>query len=160
MYVEYGPIKLWMHADDIGITAIDFVTCEPVTETDFSEMAKKHLNLAKNELIDYFKGTLQTFTVPIHFLKGTIFQQKVWQGLLTIPYGEIKNYQDIAILVDSPKAQQAVGQANRNNPIPIIVPCHRVIGKNGKLTGYSGNSPEGLVIKQFLLDIEKEEVLK
>lgn len=153
MYLSFGQIDLWITADDLGITAIDFTQKED-TDLALTPLASQHLKLVEEELTAYFNGELQTFTVPIHFTKGTDFQIKVWQSLIEIPYGEIKSYQDIAIMVGSPQAQQAVGQANRHNPIPIIVPCHRVIGKNGKLVGYSGNSEEGLLTKQFLLDLE------
>ena len=154
MFVTHGPINLWLTADDIGITQIDFVQEKPA-DAQLTEKQVAHLNLAKKELQAYFTKDLTEFTVPLHFLRGTEFQRRVWHSLTLIPYGEIKSYQDVAILANSPKAQQAVGQANRMNPIPIIVPCHRVIGKNGKLVGYSGNSEEGLIIKQFLLDLEK-----
>lgn len=154
MFVTYGPISLWLTADDIGITQIEFVTSKPA-DLSLTKNQLSHLNLAKKELLAYFSGDLQDFSVPIHLVKGTDFQKRVWHSLRCIPYGEIKNYQEIAVAVNSPKAQQAVGQANRMNPLPIIIPCHRVIGKNGKLVGYSGNSEQGLIIKQFLLDLEQ-----
>ena len=153
MYLSYGPMKLWLKADDYGITNIDFVDA-PLKDVEHSKKTQEHLTNAKKELLAYFEGNLTTFNTPIHFKTGTSFQHKVWQALIEIPYGDIKSYQDVAIMIDSPKAQQAVGQANRNNPIPIIVPCHRVIGKSGKLVGYSGNNPNGLEMKQFLLDLE------
>ena len=85
---------------------------------------------------------------------GTTFQQEVWQALTAVPYGETCSYLAIAEKIHRPKAVRAIGQANRNNPLPIIVPCHRVIGKNGKLVGYSGSTEEGLKIKERLLAIE------
>ena len=97
----------------------------------------------------YLRGELQHFTVPLR-LHGTDFQRKCWQALLDIPYGQTASYQDIAIAVGSPKAVRAVGGANAANPIPIIVPCHRVIGKSGKLIGFGG----GLTLKEKLLSIE------
>ncbi|HCM90068.1 MULTISPECIES: methylated-DNA--[protein]-cysteine S-methyltransferase [Vagococcus] len=154
MYLEFGTIKLWLRADDEGITHIDFIEA-PLQDAKLTKMASQHLTLAKEELTAFFNGTIVSFTVPLHITEGTVFQRKVWQALQTIPYGEIRNYQEIAILADSPKAQRAVGQANRKNPIPIIIPCHRVIGKNGKLVGYSGNSPEGIAIKNQLLSLER-----
>lgn len=154
MYLEFGAIKLWLRADDEGITHINFVEA-PLQESELTEIAKQHLNLAKEELTNFFNGTLFSFTVPLHITEGTLFQRKVWQALQTIPYGEIRNYQEIAVLANSPQAQRAVGQANRKNPISIIIPCHRVIGKNGKLVGYSGNSPEGIAIKHQLLSLER-----
>lgn len=160
LYFSYGPIHLLIKANNQGITNIDFVSEEETNsalQSGFSKETTQHLNHAVRELNAYFKGEIDHFTVPTDFQIGTSFQQKVWLALTRIPFGEIRSYQDIAIAVDSPKAQQAVGQANRRNPIPIIIPCHRVIGKNGQLTGYSGNSEEGLMIKQFLLDLEHKK---
>ena len=155
MFFTYGPIKILITASNKGITNIDFIDdifpLEPTTEKQ-----KEFLLQAHKELDDYFNRRLTHFSVPIDFQMGTPFQQRVWQALQLIPYGSITYYQDIAKTIDSPKAQQAVGQANRKNPVPIIIPCHRVIGKNGKLTGYSGNSEQGLLIKQFLLDLEQK----
>jgi len=82
---------------------------------------------------------------------GTAFMQKVWNALLTIPYGETRSYKEIAIAVGNSKACRAVGMANNRNPISVVIPCHRVIGANGKLVGYGG----GLDIKSYLLDLEK-----
>ena len=104
---------------------------------------------AEKELREYFEGTRKVFTVPLS-LKGTPFQMKVWEELRKIPYGETLSYGQIAENVGNPKAARAVGMANNKNPIMIIVPCHRVIGKNGKLVGYAG----GVDIKEKLLKIE------
>lgn len=105
---------------------------------------------AVSQLTQYFEGRLKQFNLDLQ-PKGTAFQKQVWQALLTIPYGTTVTYGEIAERIDNPKAFRAVGLANRSNPIPIIIPCHRVIGKNGKLTGFAG----GLDIKQALLDLEK-----
>jgi methylated-DNA-[protein]-cysteine S-methyltransferase len=105
---------------------------------------------AVSQLSEYFDGRLKQFNLDLE-PKGTDFQKQVWQALLTIPYGTTVTYGDIAEQINNPKAFRAVGFANRCNPIPIIIPCHRVIGKNGKLTGFAG----GLDIKQALLDLEK-----
>ncbi|WP_146492928.1 methylated-DNA--[protein]-cysteine S-methyltransferase, partial [Vibrio cyclitrophicus] len=94
-------------------------------------------------------GEAIQFSVPIA-AKGTPFQQSVWQALTTIPYGETWSYAQLADAIGNPKAVRAVGLANGKNPVSVIVPCHRVIGKNGKLTGYAG----GVVRKQRLLVIE------
>ena len=101
------------------------------------------------ELSEYFSGIRHTFSLPLD-LHGTTFQLAVWQELLRIPYGETRSYQDIAVEIGRPQATRAVGGANGANPVPIIVPCHRVIGKNGTLTGYSG----GLDVKTTLLQLE------
>lgn len=102
------------------------------------------------ELSQYFAGETFTFSLPIA-AKGTEFQMSVWQALLAIPYGETWSYQQIADFIGNPKAVRAVGLANGKNPVSVIVPCHRVIGKNGKLTGYAG----GVETKQKLLELEQ-----
>ncbi len=104
-----------------------------------------------SQLEDYFDGRLKQFSVTCS-LKGTDFQQKVWKALRTIPYGKTVSYGDIAKQIGKPNASRAVGAANGQNPISIIVPCHRVIGANGKLVGFGG----GLPIKQSLLELEQQ----
>ncbi|MCC3358669.1 methylated-DNA--[protein]-cysteine S-methyltransferase [Bacillus sp. REN16] len=104
----------------------------------------------KSELDEYFKGDRKTFSFPIKY-SGTAFQEQVWNELLNIPYGETRCYADIANAIDNPKAVRAVGQANRKNPIPIVVPCHRVIGKDKSLTGYTGTRTD---LKEKLLELE------
>lgn len=105
---------------------------------------------AAAQLSEYFDGKRKTFDLPLA-LQGTAFQISVWKALQSIPAGETRSYKDVAALIGNPKASRAVGMANNRNPIAIIIPCHRVIGKNGKLTGYAG----GLPVKQYLLDLEK-----
>lgn len=116
-----------------------------------SESADEHPVLIETEkqLQEYFAGLRNTFQLPL-FFKGTAFQEKVWNALLTISYGETRSYAQIAAQIDNPAAVRAVGAANSNNPISIITPCHRVIGADGTLTGYAG----GLKIKAFLLNRE------
>lgn len=101
------------------------------------------------QLNEYFAGQRNTFTVPFD-RTGTPFQEDVWQALETIPFGETRSYSDIARQIGRPKAVRAVGAANGRNPISIIVPCHRVVGSNGSLTGFAG----GLETKDFLLKME------
>jgi methylated-DNA-[protein]-cysteine S-methyltransferase len=108
---------------------------------------------AVEQLDDYFKGELTTFDLDLEMV-GTEFQRRVWQALLTIPYGETRSYGQIAQQIGSTGASRAVGLANGHNPISIIVPCHRVIGVNGSLTGYGG----GLERKRHLLDMEKNRI--
>ena len=108
------------------------------------------LETAAMQLNEYFAGKRRAFDLPMSF-EGTEFQRAVWGALQTIPIGETRSYKNIAQQVGSPKAFRAVGMANHNNPIPIVVPCHRVVGSNGSLTGFGG----GLPTKQFLLDLEK-----
>lgn len=102
------------------------------------------------QLAGYFRGELRTFDVPLA-PAGTPFQQRVWSALREIPYGETRSYRDIAIRIGAPTAVRAVGLANGRNPLSVIVPCHRVVGSNGALTGYGG----GLHNKQLLLDLER-----
>ena len=109
------------------------------------------LRQAAAELAAYFAGALREFTVPLA-PKGTPFQQKVWAALREIPYGETRSYKEIAAMVGNEKACRAVGMANNRNPLPIFIPCHRVVGADGKLVGYAG----GLDVKTFLLNLEKE----
>lgn len=103
----------------------------------------------ERQLAEYFDGRRVKFELELDFA-GTDFQQKVWQALLTIPFGETRSYSDIAHQIGNPKAVRAVGAANGRNPISIIAPCHRVIGMNGSLTGFAG----GLEAKQLLLKLE------
>jgi AraC family transcriptional regulator, regulatory protein of adaptative response / methylated-DNA-[protein]-cysteine methyltransferase len=110
----------------------------------------EHLAAIKDELTRYFEGRLKEFTVPLIY-PGTEFQQNVWRNLLKIPYGETCSYEDLARAVGSPKAVRAVGTANGCNRIAIVIPCHRVVNKGGKLGGYGG----GLWRKQILLDLER-----
>jgi O-6-methylguanine DNA methyltransferase len=101
------------------------------------------------QLTAYFEGTLHNFDIPLD-MRGTTFQLEVWAALLNIAYGEIRSYMQIANLLGNPLAVRAVGTANGSNPVPIIVPCHRVIGSNGNLIGYGG----GLDLKKKLLQLE------
>ncbi len=107
------------------------------------------LDEAARQLEEYFAQKRQNFELPLA-PKGTPFQQKVWQTLQKIPYGQTRSYQEIAVMINSPKSCRAVGGANHHNPVMIIIPCHRVIGKNGSLTGFGG----GLSMKEALLQIE------
>lgn len=105
------------------------------------------------QLAAYFAGTRRIFDVKLS-PRGTAFQHRVWRALVEIPYGETRTYGQVAALVGAPRAVRAVGRANATNPIPIIVPCHRVIGSNGTLTGYGG----GLGVKRWLLDLESHAI--
>lgn len=107
------------------------------------------LQEAARQLAAYFAGKLRRFELPLR-PAGTPFQQRVWAALCEIPYGEVRSYGAIAARIGSPKSARAVGRANHGNPLPIVIPCHRVIGASGALTGYGG----GLPIKEYLLRIE------
>lgn len=116
----------------------------------FTEVETDLIKETKRQLEQYFEGSRQTFDIPLS-VTGTEFQKNVWKALQDIPYGETKCYSEIAEYIGNPKACRAVGLANNRNPISIIIPCHRVIGKSGKLVGYGG----GLHIKEKLLKLEK-----
>ncbi|MFT5697428.1 MAG: methylated-DNA-[protein]-cysteine S-methyltransferase [Desulforhopalus sp.] len=114
---------------------------------------KSNFTLITKQLDEYFSGKRQVFNLLLE-MTGTKFQKQVWQELTKIPYGTTSSYGEIAKQINNPKACRAVGMANNKNPIPIIIPCHRVIGKNGSLTGFGG----GFDVKQQLLDLERKTV--
>lgn len=143
---EMGPIMIT--AEDAGITSLNFHHEQPHAETDHP-----HINNCKQQLQEYFDGNRTEFDLPLA-APGTKFQQQVWQALLTIAYGETCSYGDIAHKINNPKAVRAVGAANGMNPIAIVVPCHRIIGSNGTLTGYAG----GLERKSWLLALENPQL--
>ena len=156
-----GPLgPLVIGATERGVCLCEF-TDRRMLETQFAVLRSRfkcaivpgeneHLDKLKTELTEYFAGKRTKFDVPLVY-PGTPFQEKVWNGLLQIPYGETISYEELADRVGAPGAQRAVGHANGQNRIGIVIPCHRVVNKNGKLGGYGG----GLWRKQFLLDLEK-----
>lgn len=122
----------------------------PTQQTQEARAAQEILEQAAREIGEYFEGKRRAFTVPTA-AAGTPFQQAVWNALKEIPYGETRTYGEIARRIGHPRASRAVGQANNRNPLPIVVPCHRVIGASGALTGYAG----GLAVKERLLELER-----
>lgn len=159
-YIETPLGEMIACATDKGICLLEFNDRKKL-DGQFEKLAKdlnaniveqenKHFALLKKELEAYFNHDLKIFTVPL-YLVGTEFQKKVWQALLTIPYGKTVSYLQQSESMGNPLSIRAVANANGMNKIAIIVPCHRVIGSNGKLTGYAG----GLERKQFLLNLEK-----
>ena len=126
-----------------AITAINFLDAAPAPTPD---EPPPHLQAACRQLAEYFQGQRHTFDLPLE-PAGTPFQQRVWQELLTVPYGRLLSYQDVANAIGNPQAVRAVGAANGQNPIPILIPCHRILASDGKLTGYGG----GLWRKEWLL---------
>ena len=150
-YSMQSPLgALLLAATEKGVCGIFLDGCRPAPKAYEvwieSEDPLRHCRL---ELREYFQGQLKEFTCPLD-LRGTPFQERCWEALRKIPYGKVCSYADIAREVGSPRAFRAVGQANHNNPVPIIVPCHRVVGSNGTLTGYGG----GLSVKEKLLQLE------
>ncbi len=107
---------------------------------------------AKKEIDSYFAGTLTKFTMPVDLTKGTPFQRAVWKEINKIKFGQVKTYADIARAIGKPLAARAVGGAVGSNPIPLVIGCHRVLGSNGKITGYSGG--KGIPTKRILLKLE------
>jgi len=149
----YGPLTLV--ATD-GILSNLYMTDQrhrPAQET-FGVRDDRPFGEAIDQLEAYFAAELKEFTLELH-LHGTPFQRSVWEQLLRIPYGETRSYGDLAAALGNPGASRAVGLANGKNPVSIIVPCHRVVGSNGSLTGYGG----GLERKQRLLDFEQGAAL-
>lgn len=145
-----GPLLLVINEQ--GLCHVDFChSPNPVQIDETWRLDEAALAPYVEQFIAYFDGRLQRFDLPLA-ARGTEFQQQVWQALAQIPYGETRSYGDIAQVIDKPKAVRAVGAANGRNPLAIIVPCHRVIGRDGTLTGYAG----GLSIKQFLLTHEQK----
>ncbi|WP_299973354.1 methylated-DNA--[protein]-cysteine S-methyltransferase [uncultured Pseudoteredinibacter sp.] len=134
-----GCLQICARAD--GICALLYAP-----EKGVIEQGNEHSRLAKKQLLEYFAGKRKEFQLNLS-VKGTDFQEQVWQQLKAIPFGECRSYGDIAQAINKPKAMRAVGAANGRNPLPIIVPCHRVIGSNGTLTGFAG----GLAMKEWLL---------
>lgn len=134
------------------ITQLSFIKSNSCTTTTLLTPLLKKVVL---QLDEYFKGIRKTFQLPLN-PSGTPFQKKVWNELCHIPYGETRSYKQITEAIGCPKGSRAVGMANHHNPIGIIIPCHRVIGSNGKLVGYAG----GLDKKSYLLELEQHNVNK
>ena len=144
-----ADLALLLVATPAGILAIQFdLAAKPqdCLRNDHNPL----LGEAARQLRAYFGGAAREFCLPL-VMTGTDFQKRVWRELLAIPYGETRSYGQIAAAIGSPNAVRAVGAANGANPIPIVVPCHRVIGAGGKLVGYGG----GLALKRRLLELEK-----
>jgi methylated-DNA-[protein]-cysteine S-methyltransferase len=140
-FIEFGPKEIassnllrWSRKALLGVA--------PVRDDERNQAARQQLE-------EYFGGKRTDFDLPID-LYGTPFQKAVWTELTRIPYGETRSYKEIALAIGAVKAVRAIGGANNRNPIPIVIPCHRVIGSNGALVGYGG----GLPIKEYLLRLE------
>jgi methylated-DNA-[protein]-cysteine S-methyltransferase len=141
---------LLMASTEKGVCGIFFDGARPAAKPNQVWIeSEEALRPCRLELEEYFRGKRKEFTCSVD-LQGTSFQKRCWEALRKIPYGKVCSYADIAREVGSPRGFRAVGQANHNNPVPIIVPCHRVVGSNGTLTGYGG----GLSLKEKLLQLE------
>lgn len=141
--------KLGIEENGLAITKVFFVD-KDIEEKSVEKKETELLKEAIKQLNEYFDGKRKEFDLPLA-PKGTEFQKKVWNALKEIPFGETRSYGEIARRIGNEKASRAVGMANNKNPIMIIIPCHRVIGANGKLVGYAG----GIDIKEKLLNLEK-----
>ena len=141
----------WMRAEEDanGLTALQFAEQASAPADHPANDSCLYLADAEAQLKEYFAGKRQRFDIPLS-VQGTDFQRRVWSALQEIPYGETRCYQELAAAVGNGKAARAVGMANNHNPILILIPCHRVIGKTGQLTGYAA----GIDRKQYLLDLE------
>ena len=140
--------SLRLVSDGAALTKIEFPQ-QHSTSSDEIETTDPVLSVCATQLTENFAGQRQAFSLPLN-AGGTIFQNEVWSALTDIPFGELRSYSDIACAIGRPKAVRAVGAANGRNPLPIIVPCHRVIGSNGSLTGFAG----GIPLKTKLLQLE------
>jgi methylated-DNA-[protein]-cysteine S-methyltransferase len=139
--------RLTVASTERGVSAIQFGESVPENAAPDSTVARE----TADQLSEYFQGKRTRFELPLD-VQGTPFQKAVWNELLRIPYGETRSYGEIAKAIGRPGAARAVGMANHDNPIAIVIPCHRVVGKDGSLTGYAG----GLQLKAQLLSIERQ----
>jgi methylated-DNA-[protein]-cysteine S-methyltransferase len=153
--VMASPVgKLTLVAGDEGLVAILWENDDPrrVVLGDLQDDDRQPILVeTEQQLTEYFAGRRQGFSIPLE-MRGTPFQRSVWEALLEIPFGETKSYSQVATQLGRPRATRAVGAASGRNPLSIVVPCHRVIGSSGELTGYAG----GLEAKVQLLKIESE----
>jgi len=148
-FYNYSLCKLGIAEKDGAICGVFFKTGK--TPDGFEKAETPLIKKAAAQLDEYFNGKRIVFNLPLK-LNGTDFQIDVWKALQTIPFGETRSYGEIARVIGKPKASRAVGMANNRNPIVIIVPCHRVIGHDGSLTGFGG----GIELKRRLLELEQK----
>lgn len=143
------------------ITTRDKVTDIMLFKDIWEEYLENHVEIKEGSLVgkqvigqlqEYFRGERKVFDLPLH-IEGTVYRMKVWEELLKVEYGDVASYQDIANRIGNPKSVRAIGQANKANRLPIVIPCHRIIGKNGAWVGYAGDKIE---TKIKLLQLEKK----
>lgn len=151
-YIIESPIcPILLAGDEEGLKHLIFMKSERKMEIPEGWVENKEFfSEAVRQLEAYFSGKLKSFDLKLA-PEGTDFQKSVWKALCEIPYGETRTYKEISISIGKPRAYRAVGLANHRNPVAIVIPCHRVIGSDGKLTGYAS----GLDVKEFLLKLEK-----
>jgi len=142
-----SPIGFWtIEANSEAISAIKFSAQKPTWTPNPSELTQN----AKNQLQDYFNNKRTTFDLPLDTLGYSLFYKSVWNAVSDVPFGKTASYSDLAVAINNPKSVRAVGLANGKNPFPIVVPCHRIIGKDKSLTGYAF----GIPVKKWLLEHE------
>lgn len=141
-------------ANSIGISKIEFVEPVFLEQQNILKDIQSHIDVCKKQIIDFFNGKLTSFSVPLS-IDGSAFQIKTWEQLREIPFGTTLSYKQLAIKTGNSNNSRAVGMANNKNRLPIIIPCHRVIGSDGNLVGYSG----GLWRKEWLLNFEKQNTI-
>ncbi|WP_411679689.1 methylated-DNA--[protein]-cysteine S-methyltransferase [Clostridium thailandense] len=151
-FYEYNIGKIGITEKEGKITNLYFINDKLPQDLQLYETPI--LKEAAQQLEMYFCGNLKEFSLPLD-PHGTIFMKQVWENLCKIPYGKTASYKEIAVKVGNPNAARAVGLANNRNPIPIFIPCHRVIGANGSLTGYRG----GIELKKRLLEVENIKII-
>ena len=145
-------------ASDFGLVVVEWADSQPEFDSYLARLKRpiqpdlKKIKPYAKELAEYFEGKRHTFTIPIDWTLFRPFQREALQAIFRIPYGETRTYAEIAEQINRPHAYRAVGRANATNPMPLVIPCHRVIGTDGKLHGYGGG--EGLKTKEWLLKME------
>ncbi|SDK88760.1 methylated-DNA-[protein]-cysteine S-methyltransferase [Maridesulfovibrio ferrireducens] len=155
IYYTQFKTRLWeiiLVGNELGLSNLHMVTEAGKRNFEISDKWQRNdsfFETIKEQILEYFAGQRKQFDITLN-PQGTDFQKRVWEQLYAIPFGEIRTYKDIAIAIGNKKACRAVGMANSKNPLPLIVPCHRVIGSNGKLTGFA----HGLKAKEQLLKLE------
>lgn len=144
---------IYVAADAAGVCKVALIAADwqEYRQNHALRRGGRHCIAAVRQLAEYFAGRRHAFDVPLS-VSGTDFCRRVWRQVQAIPYGQVRTYADIAAAVGQPRAYRAVGQANYRNPLPILIPCHRVVGKDGQLRGYKGDHVE---IKEFLLALEQ-----
>jgi methylated-DNA-[protein]-cysteine S-methyltransferase len=150
-FFNYPFCKVGIAEEDGSICHVFFDKGKNAASGNYEMRETVLIKKTAAQLAEYFDGKRKNFTIPLA-PQGTAFQIKVWEALQKIPYGETRSYGEIAAMIGNPKASRAVGMANHRNPIVIIIPCHRVIGHDGSLTGFGG----GLELKRRLLELERE----
>jgi len=149
-FYRYEPIFLVIEHDSKEINMVKFISEEKYWQHQALELMDKYTNRIKQELDAYFTGTGKTFQLDFVF-DGTSFEKKVWGATIKIPFGKKATYAEIASAIGNPESARAVGNALNKNPLPILIPCHRIIGSDGELHGFAG----GLEIKEWLLQHEE-----